>query len=270
MLNHIRLLLMTTFSLLAGTPGHAQRERLLDHNPIGWYVYNGDHKLTKTWTLHAEYQWRRIDLVRTWQQSLARLGLQYELSDRAKVGGGYTYFVTFPYGDYPQADQGIPYPEHRIYQDISLGETYGRLALSQRFRLEQRWLAELAEQDTPEYRAGQIAGWTFQNRVRYQIAGEIALTGTTIGDGEFYLNFFDELFIGFGRNVGENIYNQNRLSAGLGYQFADGLQVELNALSQVVQHAQPDAITGRPVFEINNGFRLNVNHALNLIPKSRR
>ncbi len=51
---------------------------------VGWYTYNGDHKLANRWELHTEYQWRRIDLIRSWQQSLKRVGLVYKLADRVK------------------------------------------------------------------------------------------------------------------------------------------------------------------------------------------
>lgn len=229
------------------------QNRVLDHNAIGWYTYNGDHKIGDKWAIHTEYQWRRIDLIQTWQQSLARLGVVRSLSDQAKLGAGYTYFVTFPYGRYPQADAGVPYPEHRLYEDIQFKSSYGKLELSQRFRLEQRWLATLSEQDPR-----QVAAWKFQHRIRYQIAGKFPLKGTTIDDGELYLTFFDELFVSFGRNVGQNIFNQNRLSGGVGYQIRDNFQLELTYLNQVLQHARVDQSTGKPIFEINNGFRLNV------------
>lgn len=241
------LLLWLTVEQAAG------QNRTLDHNAIGWYVYNGDHKVGDRWAIHTEYQWRRVDLIRTWQQSLARLGVVRTLTDRVKLGAGYTYFVTYPFGRYPQADLGAPYPEHRLYEDIQLKDTYGRLDLTQRFRLEQRWLATLSEQDPRR-----VADWEFQHRIRYQLAGEFPLAGATIDAGELYLTGFDELFIGFGRNVGQNIFNQNRLAGGLGYQFRDNVQLELTYLNQVVQHGDTDPATGNPVFEINNGFRVNL------------
>ncbi|WP_245776789.1 DUF2490 domain-containing protein [Spirosoma endophyticum] len=241
---------------LLSIAGYSQN-RVLDHNAIGWYVYNGDHKLSKRWALHTEYQWRRIDLIRSWQQSLARLGLIRKVSDRVSVSAGYTYFTTYPYGRYPQADAGVPYPEHRLYEDLKLNDTLGRLKLTHRFRLEQRWLGTLADQNPRE-----VAQWDFQHRIRYQISGEFPLQGNAVDDGEFYVNFFDELFIGFGRKVEQNIFNQNRLSGGIGYQISDNVKLELNFLNQVVQHAEADPVTGNPIFEINNGFRLNLNYNL--------
>ncbi len=246
------------FLLVGFAPvSRAQQNRLIDRNDIGWYTYNGNHKIARRWTIHTEYQWRRVEFIRLWQQSLSRLGTNYTLSDRVKVGGGYTFFVTYPYGDYPVADMGVPTLEHRSHEEIQLNDKFSIVKLSHRFRLEQRWLS-LSDEANPR----RITGWEYQNRVRYQIAATVPLAGPTVDAGEFYANVFDELFIGFGRNVGANIYNQNRLSGGLGYQFLDNLQLELNYLNQITQHPESDPVSGKPVFEINHGFRLNLNYDL--------
>ena len=247
--------------LLALT-GYGQNERISDDNRVGWYTYNGDHKLADRWQLHTEYQWRRIDFIRTWQQSLARVGLVYALNDRVQVSAGYTNFITYPYGRYPSADRGVPVPEHRIYQDLELADTVGRLQLSHRFRLEQRWLAQLSDANP---RA--VAEWEYQNRIRYQLSLTYPLSGPTVDKGEFYLNAFDELFISFGKNVGENIFNQNRISGGLGYQFTDDFQLELNYFNRILQHADLEPRSGRRIFDYDNGFRLNVNYNLDFTGK---
>ncbi|WP_139922322.1 DUF2490 domain-containing protein [Hymenobacter sp. DG01] len=232
--------------------GYGQATRLNDRNTLGWMVYSGDHKLAEKWALHTEYQWRRVNLLRAPQQQLARLGLVRTLTARVTISGGYTYFQTHRYGSYPTVP-ARPEPEHRLYQDVSLKDPLGRLTLTHRLRLEQRWLGTRAEEGQ-----GPVQDWVFQNRIRYQLTGQFPLQGPTVEDNEWYLNAFDELFIGFGRNVGDNVFNQNRLSGGLGYQFRDNAKVELNYLHQISQHAEPDAASGRPVFEINQGFRLNV------------
>ncbi|GGG43698.1 DUF2490 domain-containing protein [Hymenobacter glacieicola] len=243
--------LLLGFCTLAA-PGHGQSPRLTDRNTLGWLVYSGDHQLTEKWAVHTEYQWRRVNWLRAPQQQLARLGLVRTLATHATISGGYTYFQTHRYGDYPTVP-ARPEPEHRLYQDISLENPLGWLTLTHRLRLEQRWLGTRA-------RAGQgpVQDWAYQNRIRYQLSGQFPLQGPTVEDGEWYLNAFDELFIGFGRNVGNNVFNQNRLSGGLGYQFTDKAKLELNYLFQISQHATPEPLSGRPVFESNHGFRLNV------------
>ncbi|WP_246343493.1 DUF2490 domain-containing protein [Adhaeribacter radiodurans] len=236
------------------------QDRINDKNQLGWYVYEGDHSLGKRWALHTEYQWRRVHFIKSWQQSLARVGFSYRLLPQVKLGTGYTSFITYPFGDFPAADTGEPYPERRFHQDIQLYDTIGYLPITHRFRLEQRWIGQLAEN-----KGKSVQSWEYQNRIRYQIALLIPLQGRSIEGQEWYLNFFDELFIGFGKNVGRNIFNQNRLSGGLGYQFTDDFQVELNYLYQITQHAGAEPISGKSIFEYNQGFRLGISYNLSLI-----
>ena len=235
----------------AASASFGQSPRLNDAHSLAWFVYVGDHKIAQKWALHTEYQWRRVDWLRDPQQQLARLGLVRTLSERVKVSGGYTYFQSHRYGRYAEVP-GRAEPENRIYEDISLKDNLGRLGLSQRIRLEQRWLGKRDATGN-----GPVEKWTYQNRIRYQLELEFPLQGASIDDKEFYLTGFDELFIGFGQNVGQNVFNQNRLAAGPGYQFTKNAKLELVYLYQIRSHASVDAASGQPVVELNNGFRLN-------------
>ena len=243
-----------------GQAASGQATRVRDTNQIGWFVYEGDHRLGRRWTLHTEYQWRRVHFIRDAQQSLARLGGAFQLAPRVSVGGGYTLLITHPYGDYPTADTGVPFPEHRFYQDVQLRDTLGRLALEHRLRLEQRWQGQLA---AGKGRA--VQAWEYQNRIRYQLSATLPLQGPRLDNREWYLTGFDEVFLSFGRRVGASVFNQNRVAAGVGYQFTDDFQVAVLYLNQIPQHAAPEPISGLPVFEFNHGFRLNVNYNLPLV-----
>ncbi len=243
--------------LAVGGPAYGQTNRITDHNQVGWYVYVGDHQVARKWRMHTEYQWRRVDFIRTWQQSLARVGVAYQVLEKLQVGGGYTYFTTYPYGAHPVADQGVPTQEHRIHQDVQWKDAVGRFALSHRIRLEQRWLSQAADSDPRR-----VAAWMFQHRIRYYLQANFPLKGPTIEDREFYFTCFDELFVGFGRHVKNNVFNQNRILGGVGYRVSKGCQLELGYLNQITQHSANDLVSGKPVFEINNGFRLNVNYSL--------
>ena len=257
------LFLLLLLSCLAATTGYGQNNRLNDYNTIGWLVYVGDHKIAEKWTLHTEYQMRRVNWLRVPQNQLARLGLGRALTDRVTVSGGYTYFQSFRYGDYPAVAGPRASPENRLYEDATLTTPLGRLELTQRLRLEQRWLG--TRTDGGE---GAVAKWTYQNRIRYYLSGAFALQGPTLDNNEWYLNAYDELFMAFGPNVQNNIFNQNRLSGGVGYQFTKDAKVELNYLYQIIQHAGPDPASGQPVFEDNNGVLLNVVYNLDFTHKA--
>lgn len=253
------LLLLLLISL--STRAQSQPDPLIaDYNAIGWYVYQGDHKLGSRWEIHTEYQARRTHLITDWQQSLLRGGLNFKLMDRVKIGGGYTWLVTHPYGRHPIADQG-KYPEHRFYGDISLSDEVGYLQLNQRLRYEQRYIG-IPEASGP---LSNRAVWNRQNRLRYQLQLAFPLQGPTIDDGEWYAAAFDEVFLSFGRTIGTDAFNQNRLAVGFGYQFSEDFKIELQYLNQILQHPELDAATRLPVFDFNNGFRVGVIYNLTLI-----
>ncbi|MGI4735699.1 MAG: DUF2490 domain-containing protein [Janthinobacterium lividum] len=257
-----KLLVLFGLGFAVAHPSFGQSARLNDFHSLAWLVYVGDHKVADKWVIHTEYQWRRVDWFNDPQQQLARLGLVRTLTDRVKVSGGYTYFQSHRYGSYAEVI-GQAEPENRLYEDVSLKDKLGRLGLSQRIRLEQRWLGGRDKTGN-----GPVQEWKYQNRIRYQLEVEFPLQGPTIDDKEFYLTGFDEVFLGFGQNVGQNVFNQNRLSGGLGYQFTDNAKLELNYLYQVRSHSKADAASGQPVVELNNGFRLNVIYNLDFTKKS--
>ena len=45
-------------------------------------------------------------------------------------------------------------------------------------------------------------------------------------DKTAYLAIYDEVFIGFGKNVNENIFDQNRVGILLGYRFNPSIRIE--------------------------------------------
>lgn len=228
-----------------------------DVNRIGWLVYQGDHAIGKKWKLHTEYQWRRTHFITDWQQSLARLGLLYSVNDNVTVSGGYTNLVTYPYGAFPEANVGRPNLEHRLYEDVELDNPVGVLALSHRVRLEQRYTGEWS--NSP---AGQQLEWSYLNRIRYRLKGTLPLNGQSGNANGFYATFYDEVFIGFGKNVGLDVFDQNRIYGAIGYQFSDSFRLEGGYLNQITQHSDPEPVSGKPIFEANHGVLINVYYDL--------
>ena len=105
--------LFTTFE----NSSFSQEQRLTDDNSIGWLVYTGTFKIKSKIVIHTEYQWRRVDGIKNWQQCLFRTGVNYAVRKDVSLNAGYAFTQTFPYGDYP----GIAaFPEHRIYEQVIL------------------------------------------------------------------------------------------------------------------------------------------------------
>lgn len=228
----------------------AQAQRISDHNSIGWYTATISPKISEKWAGHIEYQWRRNDIITQWQQSLLRLGMTYKLHPQVSAQIGYGWIRTFDYGDISLTAAGRTFDEHRIYEQLVANSSYGKVRLSHRLRLEQRWLASYTAKEDPKPQK-----WNYLNRIRYMPRVDVP-----IGTKGTYAAAYDEIFIGFGGNIEQNIFDQNRIGILLGYQLNSKVRLEGGFLNQTVQLGR--RIDNQNAFQYNNGIILNTYFAL--------
>lgn len=228
----------------------AQNTRLSEHNSIGWYVMNAGLKLSDSWKVVGEYQFRRNELGKSWQQSLARTGLQYQFTSQLKLRAGYGWIVTYPYGEYPLNSLGKTYPEHRIYQAVLTESNSGKVRFSNRYMLEQRFVGSFAHAtDT------RPSKYIYMNRARVQVRAETNLFFLSDNKRRVYVAAWDEVFIGFGKNVKENVFDQNRIALIAGIQPSPHFKIEGGYFNQIVQLGRE--IHGQNVFQYNTGMNLS-------------
>ena len=247
----IFVLLFITFS----KPAFSQEQRLTDHNTIGWFVYTGAFKIKSKLSIHTEYQWRRVDGLKNWQQGLFRTGINYAVRKDVSLNAGYAFAQTYAYGDYPAA---FGFPEHRIFEQLLIKNPVGSIDLSHRFTLEQRFIGRVTMPNgikNTEY--------FFLNRMRYRVRGEIPLHKKEAVKKIWSIIAQDEVFIGLGKNIGANIFDQNRLAVLLGYKLNQIIKIEAGFLNQIVQ--QGKRINDKAVFQYNNGFMLGAHFSFSFI-----
>lgn len=258
-----RLSLYLFFILYFSSSVLAQNNRLNTHETIGWYNYFGTFKLAEKFSLHTEYQWRRDDVITSWQQSLLRVGVNYRVKPGLLLRAGYAWIETYPYGDIPINALGRNFTEHRIFQMVQLSHKEGITDISHRFMSEQRFVgrysspAAIREDEFP-----------LLHRLRYMLRLQIPLKGKSIKTKTPYLSVYDELFIGFGKNVNANVFDQNRLGILLGYGFNETIRLEAGYLNQIVQFGRQ--INSKNVFQNNNGLIINANFNFDLTKKQKQ
>jgi hypothetical protein len=118
--------------------------------------------------------------------------------------------------------------------------------------LEQRFVGKYSHADQNKEDA-----FRYMNRARYMLRLQMPLNGTEIKDKTAYAAVYDELFIGFGKNVNANVFDQNRTGILLGYRFNKNLRIEAGYLNQTLQFSR--MIDGKNVFQHNNGIIVNAN-----------
>lgn len=222
----------------------SQNDRLNDYNNTNWLQTFHTISLHKKWSLHLEYQWRRENGLKDWQQGLLRVGANYKVNDNITAHAGYAWVETFPYGEYPIANNGT-FPEHRIYEQLSFRQPIKKLVFTHRFRIEQRWLGRVKAGTNRE-----IEGWNFLHRFRYQFRTQYPFY--TKADKQFYGAAADEIFIGAGKKVGVNIFDQNRIFVLLGYKFNKRIAIEAGYFNQTLMQGR--RINNQTIVQRNNGF----------------
>lgn len=223
-----------------------QNDRIQDHNTIAWGQLFTTIKLNKNWDVLAEYQWRRTEGVKYWQQSLLRSALQYNINPHLSAAVGYGWIETFPYGDYPIAANGT-FPEHRIHEQLQLKSAFDKLVLSQRLRIEQRWIGRRAPVEERD-----IEDWVFSHRFRYLLRLQhpiVQAEGFTL-----YTAAADEVFVSAGKNVGANTFDQNRLMLIVGSKLHKNVALEAGYIKQTV--FQGRRVNNHTIVQNNDGLTL--------------
>lgn len=229
-----------------------QNNRINTPNTIGWYNYFGTFRLNNRFSLHTEYQWRRTKLVSEWQQSLFRIGINYQFNPGVMFRIGYGWIETFPYGEIPINGLGRDFTEHRLFEMVHLSHNEGIVGLSHRFMLEQRFIGTYSSPSVVKEDR-----FPLLHRIRYMFRAQVPLKGKEITDNTPYAAFYDEVFIGFGKNVNANVFDQNRIGALLGYRVNKTVRIEAGYLNQILQLGRQ--INGNNVFQKNNGLIVNAN-----------
>lgn len=229
---------------------HAQNNRLSSQNAIGWYNYFGTFALDQRWGIHTEYQWRRDEWVVNWQQSLLRVGVNYQVNPRVLLRAGYGWIETFAYGDLPINALGRDFTEHRLFQMVQLSHREEKIDISHRFMLEQRFVGRYSSpliEREDEY--------PYMNRVRYMLRLQRPMPFFENRKLSPYLATYNELFIGFGKNVNANVFDQNRFGVLLGFRPSSNFRIEGGYLNQVLQFGRQ--VNGQNIYQFNQGIIIN-------------
>lgn len=224
----------------------APAKEITDRSQV-WLGYFNQTRLSNKFSLWLDLHARRTDFLDRWTTTIVRPGLTYHLSDHARFTAGYAYASHWP----ALESQNTVRPEHRLWQQISWGSRSRKLQLNQWVRLEERFLRKI------QYDALQ-PGRNFNYRARYMVTLQVPLKGDQIQPGVPFVVLNDEVHLNFGKEIVYNYFDQNRLFAGLGFQFTEALNAQLGYMRVFQQ--QP---AGNRFFD-THALRLFVFHSLDM------
>jgi hypothetical protein len=217
-------LTVLTATLVAPRITSAQRQVYANTN--AWFQISGDVAINQRWGILFDASNRRSGPIDQTMANFIRAGLAYAVNEHVRVAAGGNYSKSYPYGEIPSP---YPVPEWRIWEQLQLSHSIGKLDLSHRYRLEQRSRGLRSDPDIDETDV-----WAHSGRFRYQVKGTLPLRGEDVEAGEPYLSASNEFFISFGENVQYNIFDQDRLQFILGYRMNRNWRVETGFMEHIV------------------------------------
>lgn len=212
---------------LALTPGVATAQRATRENFNAWVSWFTEIELGERWAVDADASMRRSGPVDEWAQGLWRVSLRTNLTSNVRVAAGYAGSDNHPYGKLPIAFRT---PEHRLFEQLSFTHTLGRIGMTHRYRIEQRWAGRVAAQDGDTA----VRNWVRTNRGRYLVRATLPLRGPTLDSGEWYASVSNEVFLNWGANVQQNVLDQNRTQLAIGRRLDGATRLEVGYLEQLI------------------------------------
>ncbi|RYD75346.1 MAG: DUF2490 domain-containing protein [Sphingobacteriales bacterium] len=179
----------------------------------GWFFLSNSKQISEKLDFIYDIQIRSADRFDYVNTLLLRGAFSYNLSKKHSVALGYAYKADWNFeNDVPTFS-----PEHRIYEQYLLNSAWGNAEIDARFRLEQRFIREDKLVD-------------FSQRARLFLSLQVPLIADTSFSKGFYAKIQNEIFMNVQHKekVNNNIFDQNRVSSGLGFRFSKNLDVDFS------------------------------------------
>ena len=176
----------------------------------GFNMTSFTYKHDKHWMAYIELQERSIEDFSTPDYYEMKGGIGYNINKNNQP------FIGFgKYGTYK--DSKFYQNEYRLWLQYIYTVGIGRLKIDNRFRAEKRFF-NFPQSDKKED----------TERYRYRMALTLPLNKEKIGPDTFFVNAFDEMFIGPGLPT----FKRNRVFGGFGYQFSNYVGTNLGYMWQ--------------------------------------
>ncbi len=232
---YLVLFLMMTTLCAIGQPSNRQ---IVNQN-LQWFSIASNLKIAKDYkvagvkfdalNLYLEGQFRYADNLDPMQYQ-ARTALEIVINKHwSVVPLGYVYTWNELYGKQPAS---LVNNEHRVWQQLIFKHKVSTLQLSHRLRVEERYIQVHSKDAEGTIR---YEGYdNHQTRFRYRFMATLPFKGDKVSPKSFFAATYDEVFMSRGKSVTFHEPDQNRVFAGVGYQFNSHFNILAGPLYQML------------------------------------
>ena len=174
------------------------------------------------------------------QQNLYRIGAVYYLNSNKSFSAGYGLINTYNVAvdDY--------FKENRLWEQYQYSKKWheGKNTIIHRFRLENRWVEQLAMVNNSVVSMGS----NFQNRLRYLNRNLFHIMNFKSTNEELYAVLQNEVFLTLADNkINTKFIDQNRFIVGLGLNYNNNIRLELGYMNHFITSSTSNNIMNHTV-----------------------
>jgi hypothetical protein len=194
-----------------------------------WIQYYSNIALSERWSLVSDYGLRRREHLSEWSQMLVRVGAGYQIHPSVKGVVGMAFLTFHKGGDRTKV-------EYRPYQELGSVQSFAKLRIQHRLRIEERFFQSTNENGDPS---------SFNFRFRYRLLGSYPVADMN-GEreaGSFLIYFGNEILVNAGSEIIYNQFDSNRVLIGPAFQWRPNLTLSLLYNYLYAQRNQPETFT---------------------------
>jgi len=216
------------------------KQRQVTVQALVWQTWNQTLEFNPKFSVRFEFIAREFIAPFQLHQAAARIRLHYAINRNWSIGGGFARFNHYP-GD-PLSTARFAVPELRPHLEASYEGTVGKFTITHRYRVENRFMRNSVNEAL-------VAGYTSTYRFRYRLGLDYILLKDA-AQRPLKFRFTNEILINFGRNIQYNVFDNNRVTAGLNYSLPGNFAVEIGFMHWYQQRSSGYQFYNRSIFTI--------------------
>jgi len=203
----------------------AQEQKQITNQNLIWYGYFNTLHFTDKYFLTTEIQERHFIQPTAQSQIVFRTHLHRNLNSGWDFAGGFCLFLQ---GTNDPTKSAITVPELRPHIEFNYKQKLDKISFDHRYKIEARFFHETNE-DRTELEDGFGFG-NFRFRYRFQSTIPIFKYGKS-KSLKAKIKLSDEIHINAGHSILLNAFDQNRIYAGVNFDLAKNLTLEIGYLN---------------------------------------
>lgn len=183
-----------------------------------WNTINIHKKVNEKWSVNTEFNFRRTNFLRDWEQFIIRPFVHYTFENDLDIAVGYSYIRNYNYADFSTP---IDFTENNILQQLTIKHKFSRFSFNHRLRFEERFQENVVEIEPNVY---SIDGIRYRNRFRYRFQIAVPLK-TFKATTSLSLVVYDEVHLDFGNGLRPEKLDQNWMFVGISFRASEHIKI---------------------------------------------